>query len=157
MLRSHDQNGPSPKVHAWGPRNPESHHLLWASLPPVISSQGTFDHRLGEAWNCNGPTHPPQHLGAFHHLLFLSPSPSPPFIKPSLHHTLAGLLQPVLYLALLLVDGCETTYVPSLRFCSTTPASGISSRSHTRMTSHKRRGVCRYAIIVSAAHSHNRL
>lgn len=65
---------------------------------------------------------------------------------PSLHHLLVGLLQLVLYPALLLADGYETTYVPSLRFCSTTPASGISSTSHTRITSHKRRGVCRYAI-----------
>ena len=44
---------------------------------------GSFGHRLGKLGTTkyNGPTHPPQHLGAFDHLLFPLPSslfPWPP-------------------------------------------------------------------------------
>ena len=139
MFRSHDRNGPSPKVRAWNPLNPESHHLLWAGQPPVISSERTFDHRLGEAWNYHSPTHPPQHFGG------VSPPPFrrlpwPLFMAPSLHHIETGLLQPVSCPAWLNREGYETTYVPSLRFYSATPASGISSTSHTRMISHREEG-----------------
>lgn len=117
-------------------------------------SHQSFDHRLGEAWNYHSPTHPPQHFGGVSSPPFPCP-PWPLFMGPSLHHIPTGLLHPILCPALLIGDRYETKYVPSLHFCFTALASGISSTSHTRMISHKRRGVCRYAIIVSAVRSHN--
>ena len=126
--------------------------ILWASLPPLISPGGTFWSQARKAWNYNGPTHPPQHLGAFDHLLFPLPiaSINQAFLASHSGRPASTGFRPCF-------AAYETTYVLSLRFCFTTPASGISSTSHTRMISHKRRGVCRYAIIVLAARSHNPL
>ena len=82
---------------------------------------GPFDHRLGEAWNYNSPTHPPQLYGGVSSPPFsLAPRPHGLYSwGPSLQsHIPTGLLQPVLCpaSAVLIGEGYETTCVPSLHF-----------------------------------------